>query len=162
MADTPVPTTRLVAWSLVSVTGLGRTPGIVCMAGHDEALRELTAPLRSAAFMPAAAAGTLVGASAPSEAGLVGRWWKAASTAGGVATMGTSSPNTGSYSYEHRLQERQAGTFIVQGNRITLTTAAGHATSRIFAFECVGSKLRLEFRDEKTGVGDGYWSERSC
>ncbi len=93
---------------------------------------------------------------ASSAAGLVGRWWKVASTAGGDRYYWYEFTDKGFYSYETPFQERQTGTFRVQDNRITLTTTTGHATSRSFAFECVGSKLRLEFRDEKRA-----WSARA-
>ena len=132
------------------------------MGGDDEALRELTAFFDTLTFTPAASAGTPWGVPAPGAAGLVGRWWKVASTAGGDRYYWYEFTDKGSYSYETPFQERQAGTFRVQENRITLTTTTGRATSRVFAFECVGSKLRLEFRDENTGAGDGYWSEKSC
>jgi len=153
---------KAVAVSLVTVTGQGRTLGILGMGGDDEALRELTAFFDTLTFTPAASAGTPWGVPAPGAAGLVGRWWKVASTAGGDRYYWYEFTDKGSYSYETPFQERQAGTFRVQENRITLTTTTGRATSRVFAFECVGSKLRLEFRDENTGAGDGYWSEKSC
>jgi hypothetical protein len=149
---------KAVAVSLVTVTGLGRTLGILGMAGDDEALRELTAFFDTVAFT--APGPPWVPASSPAD--LVGRWWKVASTAGGDRYYWYEFTDKGLYSYETPFQERQTGTFRVQDNRITLTTTTGHATSRSFAFECVGSKLRLEFRDEKTGAGDGYWSEKAC
>jgi hypothetical protein len=145
---------KAVAVSLVTLAGRGRKLGIMCMAG-DEALGELRAFFDTVALRPAASAP----APDPPASGLVGRWWKAA----GDRYYWYEFTDKGFYSYETPSQERETGTFRVQGNRITLTTSTGRATTLIFFFECVGGQIRLEFRDEKTGLGDGYWSHlRRC
>ena len=67
---------KAVTLSLVTVTGRGRTVGIVGMAAGDEALRELGAFFETVALTPAASAGTTWGPPVSGASGLVGRWWK--------------------------------------------------------------------------------------
>ena len=67
---------KAVTLSLVTVTGRGRTVGIVGMAAGDEALREFGAFFETVALTPAASAGTTWGPPVSGASGLVGRWWK--------------------------------------------------------------------------------------
>jgi hypothetical protein len=133
--------------SLMAVAGFGRSLDIFGMAADAEALRELVAFFDTVTFVAP-------GAPAPSASDLVGRWWK---DAGGDRYFWLEFSDKGAYSYETPLQS-QAGTYRVDGNRITMTPATGAASTRFFSFECVGGTVRLEFRDGQTGLADGYWS----
>ena len=64
---------QVVTVSLVTVTGRGRTVGIVGIARGDEALRELVAFFDTVALTAAASAGTTWGPPASGAPGLVGR-----------------------------------------------------------------------------------------
>ena len=152
---------RSIYVSLVTVVGRGRALGIVGMAGDDEALRELIAFFDTITVMSAASGSTVSGPPVSGAVGVVGRWWK---DAGADRYYWYEFTDKGSYSYETPLQERRTGTFRVEGNRITLTTSTGSVMTRVVFFDCVGSTVRLEFKDERTGLGDGYWSNppRPC
>jgi hypothetical protein len=148
---------KAVAVSLVTIAGRwlgpnrfigGRRVSIVGVTQGDEALRELTAFFDTVALRPPEPAPD------PLPSDLIGRWWKDA----GNHYYWYEFADKDVYSYETPFQERRTGTFRVQGNRITLTDSTGNATSRIFHFECVGGKVRLELSGEA-----GYWSvHRSC
>jgi hypothetical protein len=134
--------------SLMAVTGFGRALDIFGMADDVEAVRQLVAFFDTVTFVAP-------DAPAPSANDLVGRWWK---DAGGDRYYWLEFGDRNAYSYETPLQARQTGTYLVDGNRITLTPATGAASTRFFSFECVGGTVRLEFRDEPGGLADGYWS----
>jgi hypothetical protein len=134
--------------SLMAVTGFGRSLDIFGMAADDEALRELVAFFDTVTFVAPEAP-------APSASDLVGRWWK---DAGGDRYYWFEFSDKGAYSYETPLRPRETGTYLVDGNRMTLTPETGAASTRFFSFECVGGTVRLEFRDAPGGLADGYWS----
>ena len=145
---------KAVTLSLVTVTGRGRTVGIVGMAAGDEALRELGAFFETVALTPAASAGTTWGPPVSGASGLVGRWWK---DAGGSNYFWYEFSDKGFFSYESPREDFR-GTFRVQGNQITFTTSTGSTTTRSFSFGCAGGKVRLEISGES-----GYWSvHKSC
>ena len=89
---------KAVTLSLVTVTGRGRTVGIVGMAAGDEALRELGAFFETVALTPAASAGTTWGPPVSGASGLVGRWWK---DAGGSNYFWYEFSDKGFFSYSH-------------------------------------------------------------
>jgi len=131
---------KAVAVSLVTITGRGRTVGIVSIAAHDEALREIRAFFGTVALTPAASAGTA--------------WWK---NAGGSSYFWYEFTDKGVFSYDSPREDTQ-GTFRVQGNQIIFTTSTGVTTTRTFSSECVGGKVWLEISGEA-----GYWSvDKSC
>ena len=145
---------KAVAVSLVTITGRGRTVGIVGIAAHDEALREIRAFFDTVALTPAASGGTAWGPPISGASGLVGRWWK---NAGGSSYFWYEFTDKGVFSYDSPREDAQ-GTFRVQGNQIIFTTSTGVTTTRTFSSECVGGKVWLEISGEA-----GYWSvDKSC
>ena len=145
---------QAVAVTLVTITGGGRTVGIVGIAAHDEALREIRAFFDTVVLTPAAPADKGWRPPVSDASRLVGRWWK---DAGGRNYFWYEFTDQGLFSYESPREDFQ-GTFRVQGSQITFTTSTGVTTTRSFSFECVGGKVRLEISG-----GAGYWSvDKSC
>lgn len=144
------------AVALVTVAGRGRRYAIVGMAGGDQALREPTAFFDSVTLAPAAAE------PAPGLAAsdLVGRWWKSAgASASGNLYYWYEFTGEGRYVWETPFREPRAGTFQIQGNRITLTESTGQATSHDVRTECVGGRPYLTL----SGEAGGYWhADRRC
>jgi hypothetical protein len=142
--------------SLMTATGQGRTLDIVGMADDDEAVRELVAFFDTVTLMSG-----IPSATASSASDLVGRWWK---DAGADRYYWLEFSAKVFYSYETPLQARETGTYGVQGDRLTMTPSTAVASTRGFSFECVGGTARLEFKNERSGLADGYWSNpsRSC
>ena len=144
---------KAVAVSLVTITGRGRTVGIVGIAAHDEAFREIGAFLGTVVLTPAALAGKAWGPPVSSASDLVGRWWKEVNG----NYFWYEFTDKGLFSYKSPREELQ-GTFRVQGNQITFTSSTGSTATRGFSSECVGGKVWFEMSGEA-----GYWAaDKSC